>query len=447
MKKIRPISGFPEWLPEQKIIEQRFIDHLRAKFEQFGFTPIETRSVEPLDQLLKKGETDKEIYVLRRLQAEDDQPDKNLGLHFDLTVPFSRYVDQFRGRLSFPFKRYQIQRSWRGERPQEGRYREFYQADIDVVDERELSLHFDAEMPRLLHMVLSSLPIPPVRISINNRKILQGFFQGLGAPVAETVRAIDKLDKIGEEGVAKLLGANGLDDGQVELCLKLAAIRGEDAATVERVRELGVDHPLLEQGLEELAFVLGQLEDLPKGSALADLHIARGLDYYTGTIYEGVMTDFPALGSVCSGGRYDNLAGANASVKLPGVGVSIGVSRILGFLFSRDMLRASRKTPTCALVALVSEDTRRLSNHIGRALWARGLNCEVFHKPAKFGKQIRYADGKGIPYVIFPNIESPDNPQVRDIRSGEQKSVSIHDWEPPAEDRSPQIQLKEKTED
>ncbi|MET0339424.1 MAG: histidine--tRNA ligase [Polyangiales bacterium] len=436
MAKITALTGFPEWLPEQRLVEQRLIDEVRRKFELFGFTPLETRAVEPLDVLLKKGATDKEIYVLRRLHAEDDEQ-SDLGLHFDLTVPFARYVAQHRGQLAFPFKRYQIQKVWRGERPQQGRYREFYQADIDVIGEGELPVHFDAEMALLLHEVVSSLPIPRVQLRINNRKVLEGFYRALGlTEIGDVLRTVDKLDKIGEGGVHKALVAeNGLSDEQAARCLALARIRGSGPEVADEVRALGLSHPLLEEGLSELAFVMQTLASLPEGAAVADLHIARGLDYYTGTVYEGVLVDQPELGAVCSGGRYDNLA-SDDKHKLPGVGVSLGLSRILGVMFARGELRASRPSPTLVLIALNNEEERPMCYDAARQLRARGLPTEVFHAPQKFGKQIRYAERKGIPFVLFLG---ENGPELKDIRSGSQESIDLATWSPPTEDLAVQI--------
>ncbi len=204
--RVTPISGFPEWSPEGRIIEQQMIDQLRRSFESFGFAPIETRAMEPLEHLLTKGETDKEVYTVQRLQAEAGDKEPGLGLHFDLTVPFARYVLENRGKLQFPFKRYQIQKVWRGERPQRGRYREFYQADIDVIGRDQLPLHFDAEIPLVIHQVLSALPIPRVEIHVNNRKLIEGFYRGIGIEdVTAVLRTVDKLAKIGADGVFKVL--------------------------------------------------------------------------------------------------------------------------------------------------------------------------------------------------------------------------------------------------
>ena len=252
-----PISGFPEWLPAERIAEQQVLDNLREVFELHGFASIQTRAVEPLDQLLRKGETSKEVYTLRRLQAEDgDDSDSSstLGLHFDLTVPFARYVLENAGKLQFPFRRYQIQPAWRGERPQEGRYREFVQADIDVIDKDALSFHYEVEIAQVIAAAFARLPLPPVRLQVNNRKLIEGYYRGIGVDdVAEVMRIVDKLDKIGAAGVEKTLVEDlGLSGEQARACLALAEISGEDARIADEVAALGVHHPLLDEGLDEL---------------------------------------------------------------------------------------------------------------------------------------------------------------------------------------------------
>jgi histidyl-tRNA synthetase len=428
--RIDRVSGFPEFLPEERLVEQGIIDQIRAQFELFGFTPIETRAVEPLDQLLRKGETDKEIYTIRRLQAEEAEQGE-LGLHFDLTVPLARYVAQHQGKLDFPFKRYQIQKSWRGERPQEGRYREFLQADIDVIDQGELALHFDAEMVVVLHQVMEALPFPPVVLRVNNRKIFDGFAQGMGrSEVDEVIRTLDKLDKIGPDGVAGALTGLGVGAAELERWMALALIESPDDSFRRDVKALGVEHPLLDEGLDELAFVMRAVSHLPPGRVLASLGIARGFDYYTGTVFEGQMEGHESLGSVCSGGRYDDLVGGEGGHRLPGVGASIGVTRILVRLLNRGELPVAAKTPTVVVVALPSEEERAGAEAVARSLRARGIATEVFHEPARYGKQIRYASRKGIPYVWFP-ATGGEGHSVRDIRSGDQLTADPGSWGPP----------------
>jgi histidyl-tRNA synthetase len=430
------ISGFPEWLPQQRIIEQAVIDRAQRVFELYGFASLETRAVEPLETLLSKGETSKEVYLLRRLQAEeaDKTDDSTLGLHFDLTVPFARYVVENAGKLPFPFRRYQIQKCWRGERPQEGRYREFLQADIDIVDRDTLAPHFDAEFPLIIADVLGGLPVPPIRVQVNNRKVLKGFYRGLGILEPDAaIRAVDKLDKIGPTGVTAELAGHGVTESQAKLALGLAEISASDASFVDEVRQLGVTDPLLDEGLEELAFVIETAAEHAPGLCFAELKIARGLDYYTGTVYETQLSGFERFGSICSGGRYDNLASSGTD-RFPGNGISLGISRLLGLLLGRNALTASRSVPTCVLVALASEQDRREANRLASTLRSRGIAAEVSPSAAKFGKQIKFAERRGIPFVWFPQTS-----EVKDIRSGEQVAADPAEWAPPPEDLHPSI--------
>jgi histidyl-tRNA synthetase len=438
MSRPTPLSGFPEWLPPQQIIEQELVERIRRRFELHGFAPLETRAVEPLDQLLRKGETSQEVYLLRRLQADaDDQTDSGLGLHFDLTVPFARYVLEHAGRLVFPFRRYQIQKAWRGERPQEGRYREFRQADIDVVDRDELAPHHDVEIVLAVADTLATLPIPPVTIRTNNRKVCEGFYRGIGiADPAAALRAVDKLDKLGPDGVAALLAETaGATEAQAKACLRLGEIRAGEASFADRVRALGATDPLLDEGLAELVAVVEGVAAHVPDVVVADLSIARGLDYYTGTVYE---IGLPGFGlSIGGGGRYDNLASAGAD-RYPGVGISVGVTRLLGVLFGRDALAVSRPVPTCVLVAVPDEASRPAADRIATALRRRGIPTEVSPSAARFGKQIRYADRRGIPYVWFPGGGETGD-EVKDIRSGEQDPADPTTWSPPEADLHPVV--------
>lgn len=441
MSKPTPLSGFPEFLPEQRVVELQVIDRLRRTFELHGFANIETRAVEPMDQLLRKGETSKEVYVLRRLQADEQQTDAGMGLHFDLTVPFARYVLENAGKLEFPFRRYQIQKVWRGERPQEGRFREFAQADIDVVGKDALPFHHDIEVARVMAEALVALPLPPMRLQVNNRKLIQGFYAGIGATDMDAVmRVIDKLDKVPEDVVRQMLvDEAGLDDKQAEQCLRLAAVRGSDAGFVEEVRSLGVTNELLEEGLEELAAVIEGCADLntDRFTVEADLRIARGLDYYTGTVFETRLEGFESLGSICSGGRYDSLA-SDGRTTYPGVGISLGVSRMLVPLVAKGVLSSDRKVPSVVLVALADEASRPASEAVAQRLRARGIPTEVAASAQKFGKQIRYAERRGIPFVWFPGSDGGAD-QVKDIRSGDQTDADADAWTPPAEDLTPTI--------
>jgi histidyl-tRNA synthetase len=428
------ISGFPEWLPEVRIVELHWLDVIRQSFERYGFGSVETPSVEALDTLQAKGETSQEVYTLRRLQADpDDSSDARLGLHFDLTVPFARYVAAHLNDLVFPFKRYQIQRAWRGERPQEGRFREFTQCDIDVIGVDQVPLHFDAELPRIIHETMTALDLPKWTLYVNNRKILQGFYQGLDIadPVA-VIQAADKLDKIGPDGVRRILTDTiGLNQRQVGAVLDLASIRGASASVVDNVNALGVKSDLLAEGLAELAFVLDSLSDLPTDTIVADLSIARGLDYYTGTVYEGKFDGWPTYPSICSGGRYENLVGSFVNRTLPGIGMSIGLTRIFAKMVTEGLLETDRACPTDVLVVVPSDERRADALATATTLRNRGLNTEVYHQADKLAKQIRYASRKSIPFVWLPPFDDNGNHEVKDMATGTQIDADPHTWQRP----------------
>ena len=443
MSKVRPISGFPEWLPSERIVEQHFLDVIRETFELHGFASIQTRAVEPIERLSSLGEdTYKEIYAISRLAAgaegtDATSPGSRLGLHFDLTVPFARYVLENAGKLTFPFRRYQIQPVWRGERPQEGRYREFVQCDIDIVDIGELAPHYEAELPLVIADAFSKLPIGPFRIQVNNRKIPEGFYRGIGLTDVRTVlRIVDKLDKIGTDKVFDLLVAAGASAEQAKASLALAEISAPNDSFVERVNALGVKHPTLSEGLDELAAVIRVGAEHAPGLMVADLKVARGLDYYTGTVYETQLVGFESYGSICSGGRYDALA-SDGRTTYPGVGISIGLSRLLAKVMPG--LSASRSTPSCVLVALADEGDRARAMGVAASLRGRGIPCEVAPEAAKFGKQIKFAERRGIPFVWFPATDEQGSDSVKDIRSGEQVVADASSWMPPPEDLRPRV--------
>ncbi len=433
MARPKPLSGFPEYLPAAAAVEQRVIDLLRHRFELHGFGRIETRAVEPLDELSRKGEITKEVYTVQRLHAASDDT-AALGLHFDLTVPFARYVLENSGHLVFPFRRYQIQKAWRGERPQEGRYREFCQADIDIVGQDVLAAHHDTEVVLValeaLEALHTELGLPPVLMRVNNRKISQGFYAALGIedPLS-VIQVVDKLDKIGAAAVATILIEQGLTQAQVDQVLALAQINSADTSFVEQVRALGVSSELLDTGLDELAGLLGQVAAAFPGRIIADLKIARGLDYYTGTVFEVELVGYESLGTVTAGGRYDALA-TDGKKTYPGVGISLGITRILAPLFSRGILSGSRSVPSVVLVAVDDEPERAEAMAVAATLRARGIACEVAPKADKFGKQIRHADRRGIPFVWFGGL----NGQVKDIRSGDQAEAQADTWQPPQAD-------------
>ena len=466
------VSGFPEMLPDQRAVEAAVTASLRATFELHGFCGIETRAVEPLEVLLAKGEIDHEVYVLQRLRGQDGAGEAGaaaggaaaggarergaLALHYDLTVPFARYVAENAAHLHFPLRRHQVQKVWRGERPQEGRFREFVQADIDVVDRDVLAPHHDVEMAVVMAQAMAALPLPRARVRVNNRRLVEGFHRGLGADdagVAAVLRAVDKLDKVGPEQVRAALAATaGYDARQADAALALAAVGGTAAQVTAGVRALGVDHPLLESGLAELLAVLegtAHVETTTGGrvAVVADCSIARGLDYYTGTVYETTLAGFEALGSVCSGGRYDALA-TDGRTTYPGVGISLGLTRLLSALIGAGALAMTRPVPAAVLVAVVDEDERAASDAVATALRARGVPVEVAPGAARFGKQIRHADRRGIPFVWFPARPGPGEGdgagagvghQVKDIRSGEQVDADPASWSPPREDLHPRL--------
>jgi histidyl-tRNA synthetase len=441
MSKVTPLSGFPEFLPADRIVEQQFLDVIRETFELHGFASIETRAVEPVERLSNQGEdADKEIYGVRRLAAGADE-DAALGLHFDLTVPFARYVLEHSGKLVFPFRRYQIQKVWRGERPQEGRYREFTQADIDIIDSGQLPNHYEVELPLVIADALRKLPVPEFVIKVNNRKIPEGFYRGLGLDdVTSVLRIVDKIDKIGPEKVAERLIEAGATDKQARLAVQLADISSTDTSFVDQVRALGVEHPTLDEGLEQLSQVMAAAAEHAPGLLMADLRIARGLDYYTGAVYELYLVGQESFGSVGGGGRYDALA-SDGKTTYPGVGISIGVSRLVHRLVSQGLLKGTRSTPTAVLVALTAEEDRAEAMRTAATLRGRGIPVEVAPAAAKFGKQIRFADRRGIPFVWF---STESGPEVKDIRSGEQVPADAATWSPPAEDLRPSIATQEE---
>lgn len=398
--KPSPISGFPEHSPSIRAIELSWIDALRGIFESYGFCNIETPSVEALDIIAAKGEVDKEIYVLERLHKQDGDKEARSGLRFDQTVPLARYTAQHFSELVFPFKRWQIQKVWRGERPQAGRFREFYQADIDVIGVDNLSISFDAELVSIMHNSLTSLPfMPKFTVHISNRKILIGLCEALEIKDAPAVlRTLDKGQKTGIQQIDDLswYGIEPLND-------------------------------TMEAGINELSSVVGGLSNFSNVSV--DLSIVRGLDYYTGTVCEMFLDDNPEFGSVCSGGRYDDLASSYINKKLPGVGFSIGLSRLFDYVKSTGSLEdAKRTSPADVLVVIPNKDLEALANETADTLRSRGIKTELFHAPQKIGKQIAYAQKKGIPYVWFPPFEDGGAHEVKAMKTGNQSEVSPDEW-------------------
>ena len=421
--KPKAISGFPEWLPEVRLVEQQWMDHIRRVFESYGYCNIETPSVEELDVLRAKGEVDKEIYVLERLhKGDDDESEARLAMHFDQTVPLARYTAQHFNDLVFPFKRYQMQRVWRGERPQLGRMREFYQCDIDVIGIDNLPLHFDAEMPAVIYEALEGLDIGRIQIKISNRKILLGLLESMEIKdMIAVTRSVDKLDKIGVDGVVQNLEVDGLSKDQIDTVMTL--VQSKDLTSIEPANEQ------MKEGLEELIFVMDQLKHLPEGAVIADLSIVRGLDYYTGTVYETNLLDIPEFtSSVCSGGRYDDLASSYINKHLPGVGISIGFSRLFDVLYQNGHIKTGAKSPADVLVILPNKDQRDLASETAQALRKRGLKVELYHAPQKLAKQLSYAEKKGISHVWFPPFDEGGKHEVKNLETKEQVEADPNTW-------------------
>lgn len=444
MARKASLSGYLELLPEERLVELHVLDTLRKVFETHGFASIESRAVETVQTLLGKGEVDKEVYTISRIHDEDPAKEAKLALHFDLTVPFARYVVENAGHLAFPFRRYQIQKVWRGERPQAGRFREFTQADIDIVGDGALPFRADVEMAVVISRALEALDIGEFQLRLNNRKLSQGFYTAIGLDdAAEVLRIVDKLEKIGPDQVAhELAETAGATAEQGASALALAQIRTTDGSFAEQVRELiptGAETVLLEEGLSELMEVMNALGERVPGRAVADLSIARGLDYYTGTVYETVLRGHESLGSISSGGRYESLA-SKGKRSFPGVGLSVGVTRLVSALLAEGELSASRSVPAAVYVTLLSDQDWARAQDVADQLRSRGIPVEVAYTAEKFGKQIKYADRRGIPFVWFTDEQG--HHEVKDIRSGEQTPADPDTWTPPAEDLTPKITHK-----
>ena len=431
MTKVSPrtLSGFMELLPEQQMKMERMMEILRQSYSVYGFTPLDTPVIESAEVLLAKGggETEKQIY--RFMKGESD-----LALRFDLTVPLAKYVAGHYGELTFPFRRYQIGKVYRGERAQRGRFREFYQADIDVIGDGKLDIINEAEIPAIIYNTFSKLGITKFRIKVNNRKILNGFYamNGMSERAGDIMRTVDKLDKIGAEKVRQLL----IDDVKMLPCkaenvLDFMAICGsndEVIAALERYR--GMD-ATFDQGLDELRTVTGYLAafGVPEENFAVDLTIARGLDYYTGTVYETEMTEHPEIGSVCSGGRYDNLAEYYTDKQLPGVGISIGLTRLFYVLNEQGLLSDEIVTAPCdALVIPMTEDAG-FAISAATALRAGGVRTQLYGEKKKFKAKMSYADKLKVPFVVLVGEDEINEGvlSVKNMQTGEQVKLSPAD--------------------
>jgi len=434
MKKVRPalLKGFDqEFLPSEQLQFNALVGLIQRNFERFGFLPIETPSAERIEVLTSKGGAEKEIYALSRLAAgEDDEAAAKGALRFDLTVPLARYVAMRERELAFPFRRYQIQRVWRGENPQvkRGRFREFYQCDIDIIGRETLSYLAEAEIPSVIYSVFREMAIGEFRIRINNRKVLKGILRHFDVSddrSAEVLRALDKIDKEDERTVLAQLEAQGL---AAKAAREIYALIGAKRETNETLSLLG-NIPSAAEGLSELRQMAEAIRvfGVPDSAFAIDLSVVRGLDYYTGTIYETTLVDHPDIGSICSGGRYDDLASYFTNTKLPGVGISIGLSRLFARLKDANLLRAPARTPAEVLVTTLDPDSLGRYLQIAATLRAHDINTEVYLERAKIGKQFEYANKKGFRVAITAGADefSRGTVKVKDLSAQAESDVPL----------------------
>ena len=427
MSKVEPrtLPGFMELLPADQIKFNSLVDKIRKSYEKFGFLPLDTPIIEMADVLLAKagGETEKQIYRFNKGETD-------LALRFDLTVPLAKYVCEYNNDISFPFKRYQIGKVYRGERPQKGRYREFYQCDIDIIGDGELSIVNDAEMPSVIYTTIKEFGFDKFTIRINNRKLLNGLFAELNLEEqsVEIMRIIDKLEKIGRENVVKCLQDLKVADEKIQKILNFIEIDGTTDEKLQKLENLNFTNELFLQGLNELKQVVKyvRLFGVPDSNFKVDLTIARGLDYYTGTVYETFLDDYRELGSVCSGGRYDNLAEFYTDKKMPGVGVSIGLTRLFSKLSELNILNEKDESISKVLVVSMTDDISR-ALEVATKIRDEGINTDVYLENKKIKAKFKYADKLKIPYVAVIGEEEEKNGTVslKNMGSGEQEEMSI----------------------
>ena len=423
----RTLSGFMELLPGPQQQMERFLNTLRETYALYGFTPLDTPLVESAEILLAKGggETEKQIYRFSKGDAD-------LALRFDLTVPLAKYVALHAGELSFPFRRYQIGKVYRGERAQRGRFREFYQADIDVIGDGKLDVTNEAEIPAVIYKTFTNLGLERFRIRVNNRKILNGFYAmlGLSEKAGDVMRTVDKLDKIGPEKVRDLLIEDaGLAEAEADEIMKFIAIRGTNAEVLEALKAYEGKNELFDLGLEELNTVVKYLAafGVPETHFAVDLTIARGLDYYTGTVYETLMLDHPEIGSICSGGRYDNLAEYYTDRQLPGVGISIGASRLFYILQEQKMLNEDLPTAPADVLILPMTPDLTAAAQAATFLRGKGIRVQLYTEQKKFKAKMGYADKLGIPFVAFLGEDeiAAEKVSLKDMKTGEQQLLTL----------------------
>ena len=421
----RTLPGFMELLPNDQIQFNNLMDKIRKSYEKFGFLPLDTPVIEMADVLLAKagGETEKQIYRFNK--GEND-----LALRFDLTVPLAKYVCQYYNDITFPFKRYQIGKVYRGERPQKGRYREFYQCDIDIIGDGELNLINDAEIPSVIYTTIKELGFGDFTIRINNRKILNGLFAELELEKesVEIMRIIDKLEKIGKENVIKCLQDLKISNEKINKIMNFLEIEGSTDEKLNALKELDFSNELYIQGVDELTEVVKNIRlfGVPDSNFKVDLTIARGLDYYTGTVYETFLNDYREIGSICSGGRYDNLAEFYTDRKMPGVGVSIGLTRLFSKLSELNIIKENQNSISKVLVVSMVENNDR-AIEVGSILRNNGINTDVYLENKKIKAKFKYANKLNVPYVAIIGEEEEKNGTVslKNMETGEQEELSI----------------------
>ena len=432
----RTVSGTLELLPREQMIFQHMLDVIRRGYERFGFVQIETPVFELKDVLLTKsgGETEKQVYLVQSTGGAQQGHEVDQALRFDLTVPLARYVAEHERDLAFPFRRYQMQRVYRGERAQRGRFREFYQCDIDVIGKDKLNPAYDAELPAIIVQIFEELKVGDFTIHFSNRKILRGLLSGYGVADEEKqkliLREIDKLDKIGTAKVREAMMALGLADQASDDLLRLIAHQGSKAEVLAALNALPITDPMFVQGLAEATQMVESLRALnvPENRTRFNLSIARGLDYYTGTVYETLINAHPEFGSVCSGGRYDDLASHYTKSKLPGVGISIGLTRLFDQLKANGLLEDFIKTvPSTVQILIAQLDPQFSATYLALAteLRAQGFRVETWLEPAKLEKQIKYADKSGIPVVLLigADEQTKNSVVVKNMNAKTQKDI------------------------
>ena len=427
MEKVEPrtLPGFMELLPQEQILFDQIKEKIENTYKKFGFLPLDTPIIEDSNVLLAKagGETEKQVYRFNK--GEND-----LSLRFDLTVPLAKYVAKNYGSLAFPFRRYQIGKVYRGERPQKGRYREFYQCDVDIIGDEELSNLNDAELPIVIFNIFKELGFDKFTICINNRKILNGLFSSmnLSEESVQILRIIDKIEKIGKENVIKELQEINVKDDNINTILDFLSIEGTTDEKFTELKKLGIDNEIFNEGLRNLEEVVKYIRafELPESNFKIDLSIARGLDYYTGTVYETFLDEYRSLGSVCSGGRYDNLADYYTNKKLPGVGVSIGLTRLFYQLNEKKLIEATKKSISDIIILPMTENFEYVGK-VANKLRQEGNNVQIYLEDKKIKTQFKYADRLEIPYtVVIGDDEVNSNTYtIKDMKTGEQRRVEL----------------------